>query len=237
MGRESGYLGRADIHPHLRQESQSFGKDRTPANCDHDPVCLLCAREHEPDNNFHPGKGHGLQRAQFSDNVVWSAKRALWRELLMFTTLNQTLVEFIPTLYLFWSTTDTVCVCVYLYTCMCVSVHICVCACMYRRVVILQPYPFQLTPRFLSSYSRVFPSTAWPARRLSWLPSVSMKGQKIMLDERLCLPSWAGRTRRATDICLQYANKEPSKRKLTVFVFVGCSFQSLEVLYLDKLLW
>lgn len=124
--------------------------------------------------------------------------------------------------------------------CIFIHMHVCICAymcvCVYRRVVILQPYPFQLTPRFLSSYSRVFPSTAWPARRLSWLPSVSMKGQKIMLDERLCLPSWAGRTRRTRDICLQYANKEPSKRKLTVFVFVGCSFQSLEVLYLDKLL-
>lgn len=170
--------GRADTWdvptsiPAYAEESRSFGKDWAPANCDHDPECLLCARARKPDNNFHPGKGHGLQRAQFSDNVVWSVKRAPWRELLMFTTLNQTLIEFVPALYLFWSITDTVCACVYLYACLCVRVCIYVCVCMYRRVMILQHYPLQLTPCFLSSYSRVFPSTVWPAQRLSWLPSV-----------------------------------------------------------------
>lgn len=78
-------------------------KDWASANCDHDSKCLLCATEHKPDNNFHPGKGHGLQRARFLDNIVWSVKRPSWRELLMFTTLNQTLIEFIPALYLFWN--------------------------------------------------------------------------------------------------------------------------------------
>jgi len=42
----------------------------------------------------------------------------------MFTTLNQTLIEFIPTLYLFWSITNIVCVYPYLYTYMCVYVYI-----------------------------------------------------------------------------------------------------------------
>lgn len=51
--------------------------------------------------------------------------------------------------------------------------------------MILQCYLLQLTLHFLSSYSRAFPSTAWPAQHLSWLPSVGRKVQKIMLDERL----------------------------------------------------
>lgn len=115
--------------PTYAEESQSFGTDWASANCGHDPECLLRAREHEPDSNFHPGKGHGLQRAQFSDDVVWSVKRAPWRELLMFITLDQTLIGFVPALYLFWSIADTVCACLCLYTCMCVCVCVCMCVC------------------------------------------------------------------------------------------------------------
>lgn len=41
----------------------------------------------------------------------------------MFTTLNQTLIEFIPALYLFWNITDRVCVCIF------INMHGCVCVC------------------------------------------------------------------------------------------------------------
>ena len=133
----------------------------------------------------------------------------------MFTTLNQTLIKFIPALYLFWSITDTVCVCVYLYACMCVCVciYMCVCVCMYGRVMILQHYPLQLTPCFLSSYSRVFPSSL--ASTAFELAAFSTTVQKIMADERLCLPSWAGRMRE-TYACSMLTKNRPKGNLLVL---------------------